>query len=279
MFHLLFDRVNRFYEHVFHAYGTFLARRYAYVICGAVALNVLLSLGLLRLVWIEDVDYLFLPVNSEAKRLEQRVKTLYNPERTMLTRDFYIHQLADMGTWAEVNFQTCANASPDDNNILQSKYMQAIVRLNEHILARTVVAHSSSGQQQNVSFESVCARRFGQCNVDGSDLLSVEFYERWLRKSMQQKMRSEKERAELEGTSSGEELGGEAENNDDGDENKDTASGGTPGSASSNEFRFYVKLGGAQSSLTDLSFSLGKEFRIQSANDSLPGFARVLKLS
>jgi hypothetical protein len=139
MFHLLFQRINAFYERVFKNYGSFLAKYYIYTIIFAFALNLGLSLGLMRLRFITEVDELFMPVGSEGRRDEARVKSIFN-ETATLAHDFYIHQLPDMGTWAEVNFQSCGPRDPVTglaDNILQLKYIDEIRRVNEHILRNT----------------------------------------------------------------------------------------------------------------------------------------------
>jgi hypothetical protein len=249
MFHLLFQRLNKFYENIFAKYGSFLAKYYAYTIVFAFVLNLGLSLGLLKLRVITEVDELFMPVGSEARRAEARVKYIFNDSVT-LAHDFYIHQLPDMGTWAEVNFQSCGN-----DNILQLKYIEEIKRINEHILKRTVVVNSNN---ETISFEQVCARRFGECVIDGLDILEAQFYHTWMKMAVMQKIRSREE-----------DKLSEADSEDD-------------SSVTDQQTRFYMKLKGGKSSLNDLSFILGREFRIYNSlnetQSSIPGSANVIKL-
>lgn len=196
MFHHLFERVNRFYERIFAGYGRFLAKYYILTIVCAFFLNLFLSAGMLRFNMIKDSDTLFMPVDSQARIDERNVKHLYNSS-AMMTSDFFIHQLLDLGTWAEVNFQTC---KPGEN-ILHVDYLSEIKRLNEHLLdkAKVVVnltANSSSDyedlghvKQRVIDFEEVCARRNQRCLIDGVDLLTPAFYDKWLRDAMARKQR------------------------------------------------------------------------------------------
>ena len=95
MFHLLFEKSNAFYERVFAGYGRLLARHYKLAICLSLAVNIVLSLGIMRMRVITDADELFTPIGSEGWRDELRLKQLFNKSR--LTPDFYLHQLLDLG--------------------------------------------------------------------------------------------------------------------------------------------------------------------------------------
>jgi hypothetical protein len=249
MFHLLFQRLNKLYENIFTSYGSFLAKYYVYTITFAFVLNLGLSLGIMRLRVITEVDELFMPVSSEARRAEARVKYLFNESAT-LAHDFYIHQLPDLGTWAEVNFQPCGN-----DNILQLKYIQEIKRINEHILNQTVIMNAKN---ETISFEQVCARRFGECVVDGLDILEEQFYHTWLKMAVMQRIRSREE-----------EKSSETQPEE-----------GSPDTEQ--QTRFYMKLKGGKTSLNDLSFILGRQFRIFSSlnesSSSIPAFASVIKI-
>lgn len=190
MFHHLFERTNCFYEHLFEKYGRFLAKHHVIFIVGAFLLNLFLSAGMLRLRMITDSDTLFMPQDSQARLDERLVKQLFN-ESTKMTPDFFLHQILDLGTWAEVNFQTCDSV---DNNILREPYLMLINRLHLSLLEKTfgILVTNLSDQNtktENITFEKVCARRNGKCLIDGSDLLNRSFYERWLKDAMQRKQR------------------------------------------------------------------------------------------
>lgn len=190
MFHHLFERTNGFYEHLFERYGRILAKHYVIIILGAFLLNLFLSAGILRFRMITDSDTLFMPEDSQARYDELLVKKLFN-ESTKMTPDFFLHQILDLGTWAEVNFQTC---DPHDKNILMEPYLILINRLHLSLLQSTfaILVSNFSDQNsrtENITFDKVCARRNGKCLIDGSDLLNRSFYEHWLKDAMHRKQR------------------------------------------------------------------------------------------
>ena len=165
-----------------------------------------------------------------------------------------------IGTWAEINFMPRIGG---DENILQPMYIEEIARIHAHLMNNTVVWMDNGTQR--VDFEHVCARRNGKCIVDGLDLLDKDFYVVWLQRTMNEKARSLKEKAKLrlDSTKNGTVK---AEEEDEEDEKK------------TNDFRFYFQLGGGNEiRMTDLTYNLGKHFRVN-ANGSSPGFAPLLKL-
>lgn len=184
MFHYLFERVNRFYENIFEKYGRFISKYYIYTIVGAFFLNLFLSAGMLRFNMIKDTDVLFMPQDSQARQDERLVKYIFN-ESARMTGDFFLHQILDLGTWAEVNFQTCES----NENILGEEYIEQIRGVNQFLLANSLVQVNNSDDSQVIGLEQVCARRNGKCLIDGLDLLSEEFYKRWLKSSMVRKQR------------------------------------------------------------------------------------------
>jgi hypothetical protein len=145
------------------------------------------------MVVISDAEELFMPVDSEAIENEKFLKSIYN-ESTQ-TPNFYLHQLLDLGKWAEINFLPCSsNADQNDyQNILEPRYFEEINRINDYVLKNTFVRVNETFK---VGFEDVCARRNGRCTVEGADLLSRDFYIQWLAKSMQEKTRVQKEAKE-----------------------------------------------------------------------------------
>jgi predicted RND superfamily exporter protein len=265
MFHILFEKVNTFYEKIFGSYGRFLSKYYIHVIVASFLINLILSVGIYRIKIITDAEDLFMPIDSEAIKDELYLKTIFNDSTT--TSNFYIHQLLDMGTWAEINFIPCASDKKDKyfENILQSKYMNEIVKINDYLLQNTFVQINDSFK---LGFEHVCAKRNGKCTIEGRDLLGNDFYEQWITKSMYEKTRIQKEKQENEI------LGISDSSSNHSDESSS--------SKSSNDFRFYFKITGLDPDFTDLTYNLGKHFYVnsfnQSSNGSVPGFSRFLKL-
>lgn len=230
MFHYLFERVNLFYEKVFFSYGKFISRHYLKVIVFSFMVNLILSFGILRLNMITNVDDLFFPIKSQARQDEYLVKNLFNKSK-LVSDDFYLHQIADFGTWAEINFQPCSGG-----NILNEDYLTKIKTIHQLIM-------------DMADYEQVCAKRNGQCIIDGLDLLEDKFYKDYLSSSMQRKSSLHQW-----------------------DQSYDRKN-----------FRFYVSFADSgRIGFTDLTFNLGKEFRINFRNESKegkePGFSPLVKL-
>lgn len=248
MFHQLFEKVNKFYEYVFRSYGRLLSRFYVQSIVCTLLVNGVLLACMFNFKLIEDTDSLFMPMDSQARHDERLVKQLYN-NNSKLTNDFFIHQLLDLGTWAEVNFQSC---SPDSANIINESLLMDVRAINDYLLRRSVVDANGT----RIDFETVCARRNSRCLIDGVDLLDKQFYVNWLENSMDRKTRFYEEQEFLGSTDAQ--------------------------AALSKEFRFYIKFDSSGPSITDLTYNLGKEFRVNAVNESdggrVPGFARAVKL-
>lgn len=235
MFHILFQKFNSFYERIFEKWGEFLAKYHVYVIIASISFNIFLSLFIFRLELITDTDVLFMPTDSQARIDEQQIKSIFN-STYYLENSYYMHQVLDLGTYAEINFQTCAK-NPQFNtpdNILQEKYIKEINMVNDYVLKNTFVTLNNT----KFSYADVCAKRNGKCLIDGEDLLSKEFYKDWLYDSMLKKTRMLKEQEDLRVDSA------EIENDS---------------KPIQNEFRMYIKMGGG---LTELTYNLGKYIRL-----------------
>jgi hypothetical protein len=242
MFHILFEKVNSFYERQFKRYGRFLAKYHYYIILISLIVNLLLGFGIFRLNMLTDSDDLFMTVDSEARRDEMRTKRIFNTS-TVLSNNFFLHQLLDMGTWAEINFVACSNedaastsssSTGEPINILQPKYIDEIKRINDYILNNAFVQLNST---HKISYEHVCAKRGGKCLIDGLSLLDEEFYVDWLSEMMDKKTQILSENGY-----------NQIEINEDKQKNQ----------LLSTDFRFYIKMNGTDSSLTDLTYNLGK---------------------
>lgn len=158
--------------------------------------------------------------------------------------DFFLHQLADFGTWGELNFLTCLKPTGRSDNILQKKYMDKIKRFNDQLLEKAII----NVNNRTISFESICAKLNGYCLIDGIGLLSPGFYETQLGDFMRKKDLKIKERNELSTY------------------------------RETNEFRFYI----AGYIVTNLDYNLGKHFQVhtfaESQNGTEPAYSRFLKL-
>ena len=180
MFHILFEKANSFYENLFRRYGRFLANFYIYVIIASFVLNCLLSLGISKFNLLTNSDDLFVPIDSQAKQDEKLIKSLFSDSR-LKSEEFFLHQLADLGKWGEINFLTCPNQNDEPDNILQEKYLSQIKTINDIIINSTIV-HAGN---QSIGFDRICAKQNGKCLIDGINLLKPKFYRKNLAKLMQ----------------------------------------------------------------------------------------------
>lgn len=201
---------------------------------------------------ITDSDTLFMPIDSEAKRDERLSKYLFNSS-SKLSSDYYLHQILDFGTWTELNFLPCQT-----NNILEPDLLKKISQVHNWLLNNSIIEHNSS----KYFFEDVCAKRNGECIIDGIDLLEEEFYDRWLHNAMDRKERYFEEASLMTKTNKNEEEQVSYQPDKD--------------------FRFYIKISRGKIGFTDLTYNLGKDFHINTLNESnnrkTPGSARILKL-
>lgn len=231
MFHILFQKFNYFYENCFEKWGRFLAKYHVYVIVIVLIMNVFLGLFLFRMEMITDSDALFMPTDSEARIDERHIKTIFNSSY-YLPKNFYMHQLLDLGTFGEIIFQTCGSDldSNVQNNILQEKYINEILKVNTYVIKNTYV----TADNLTYGYNDVCARRNGKCLIDGEDLLSKDFYKDWVYDSMLKKTRMISEQQDIKSM------------NTEIDESESRSF--------QNEFNMYIKLGGG---LTELTYNLG----------------------
>ena len=169
MFEWLFEKVNKFYENLFLNYGKFLSKYYIYIIIVSFGINLGLSFGFLKLNLIDDVDLIYGVQNSEAKRQERYLKTVFN-STDILQNKYYLHQLIDFGTWVEINFRV---AHDKNENILKVEYIKEVERILTNI-RENVIVYSNN---KTYSFEEVCAKRHNKCMVDNEDMLKMRFFD------------------------------------------------------------------------------------------------------
>ena len=105
---------------------------------------------------ITDVDKLFMPTQSLAREHEEIIKNLFNS--TKMSENFFLHQITDLGTWAEINFRPCATKTNGFENIFEEKYIEEIRQVNDYLIKNTYV---NVNQTYKIGFEQVCAKRAG----------------------------------------------------------------------------------------------------------------------
>ena len=202
-----------------------MANYYVHVIIASLICNCLLSIGIMRINMVIDSDELFVPVDSQAKRDEILIKSLFT-ESKLNSEEFFLHQLPDFGRWGEINFLTCPNQNDEPDNILQEKYLSQIKTINDIIINSTIV-HAGN---QSIGFDRICAKQNGKCLIDGLGLLSKSFYVTKLNEFMLKKELKLNEIKSMDDNSQQNQV-----------KNK------------INQFRFYI----AGTSMTDLTYNLG----------------------
>ena len=141
---------------------------------------------MIRMTMITDTDKLFMPSESLAREHEKIIKDLFNS--TKMSENFFLHQITDLGTWAEINFRPCSTqlTNGESENILQEKYINEIIKVNDYLMKNTFLKINDTTK---IGLEQVCAKRVGACLIDGLDLLTPDFYRKWLNESMYNKMK------------------------------------------------------------------------------------------
>ena len=130
-------------------------------------------MGVLKINLIKDAEELFMVTNSEAKQNEKFFKKIFHNTETV-HKNFYLHQLLDLGTGAEINFRVRGDPNA---NILEKKYFDEILTIHQNIIENIVA-------NETIRFEDVCATRGNnKCWIEGSDLLSCDAFFKFLKKS------------------------------------------------------------------------------------------------
>ena len=168
MFENLFKKFNRFYEKIYLNYASFLSKYYLYVISVAFIFNLAISFGIFKIKFITDQDSLFGLVGSKTKENEFYLKDLYSYNERFKQNDrFYVHQLLDLGLYAEVNFHVAANAS---ENVILKKYIDDIIRINSLIKENVTI----QDKQRSYKYADLCAKQGSLCSIEGETLLFAQ---------------------------------------------------------------------------------------------------------
>ena len=176
VFEILFEKFNRFYETVFHKHGLFVSKYPKLIITVSLLVNILLALGAFKIKMIKDTDELFMLMNSEAKRDEKIFSNIFDKSSELNNKEFYLHQMFDLGTGAEIMFRVREDAN---KNLLERKFFDEILKIHRNILENVVVKNVN----ETIKFEDVCAKRLGKCWIEGSDLLYGDGFFNYLKTS------------------------------------------------------------------------------------------------
>ncbi|KAK3100527.1 hypothetical protein FSP39_021363 [Pinctada imbricata] len=152
----------------FGKYGSFVARGkfkpwIVMIVC--VVVNVGLTMGLLRIESLSDIEELYTPRNSEASKNRKEVNDLFSNQHD---RYFNQHALSDLGLYGEVIFRTA-----DDVNILNVSIINQIKVIDERIRT-SIEVNDGSGKRLN--FSDLCATFESRgCVVDGDIVFDAQF--------------------------------------------------------------------------------------------------------
>jgi hypothetical protein len=176
VFEILFEKFNRFYENLFHKHGLFVSKYPKTIITVSLIVNIILALGVFKLKMIKDTDELFMLVNSDAKRDEKLFSNVFDKSSELINKEFYLHQLFDLGTGAEIMFRVREDSN---KNILEKKYFDEMLMIHRKLLENVLVKN----ENETIKFDDVCAKRFGKCWIEGSELLNSEGFFNYLKTS------------------------------------------------------------------------------------------------
>jgi hypothetical protein len=174
-FENLYGKFNKFYEKIFSKYGLFISKYPIWIIMSSLIINIILSSGILKMKLIVETDELFMVSTSEAIKNEKFFKNLFNNSE-YVHKEYYAHQLFDLGTGAEINFRVRDNPN---SNILEKQYLNEILRLHEMILKNINPVYGN----KTISFEDVCAKRNDKCWIEGVDVLNTNEFFNFLNES------------------------------------------------------------------------------------------------
>jgi patched domain-containing protein len=178
LFEVLFEKINNFYEKLYHHYGLFISKYYVWIICFSFTINLLLSMFIFNIHMITDTDELYMITNSRAKQDESYLKLLFN-ETYQLENKQFTHQLLDLGTWAEINFHV---KNDPNSNIIKQEYFNEILSIHESILKNVYIIDSKTNQ--TLFYKDLCAKRMNnKCALEGAGLLNLQFFDYLWKKS------------------------------------------------------------------------------------------------
>ncbi|XP_069131976.1 patched domain-containing protein 3-like [Argopecten irradians] len=147
-------------------YGRLISRRPWVAIIFSLLLNGILGINIYWLSHDTNLERLYNPSNSEAERNRDQTKQIF-PD--VSGTNFEHHSLNDLGVYGEVIVRPKI-----DGNILNQTYIEDIRKLFATIVNITITA--DDGDLYN--YESLCARRNGECIVDGLFVITDDFWRR-----------------------------------------------------------------------------------------------------
>ncbi|XP_033751243.1 patched domain-containing protein 3-like [Pecten maximus] len=148
----------------FILYGRLISKRPWFAIIFSLVLNGILGINIYWLSHDTNLERLYNPSNSEADRNRLEAQQIF-PDAS--GTNFEHHSLNDLGLYGEVIVRP-----KTADNILNQTYIEDIRKL--FVIVRNITVTSDDGEVHN--YESLCARRNGDCIVDGLYVITDAFW-------------------------------------------------------------------------------------------------------
>ncbi|XP_067119689.1 patched domain-containing protein 3-like [Centruroides vittatus] len=144
----------------YRRFGEIITRYRFYFLLIPILMTLLLSLGIFRLSYIRDLEYLFSPVNGRAKKDKETIDKLF-PMNVSENFDF-------LRVINKIRFGVIIIISNDKKNMLEEQTFQTVLKIDEIIRNISI---TSNGEIMNYS--KICAKYSGECaKMDVLDLKS-----------------------------------------------------------------------------------------------------------
>ncbi|XP_033753309.1 patched domain-containing protein 3-like [Pecten maximus] len=149
----------------FGRYGKVLARYPWTSIILCIVVNGLLGVNIQWITSDSDLERVYTPTNSQADQDRDRIASMF-PDST--GTNFYRQSTDSLGLFGEIIFKP-----RHESNVLKRKYKKVI----EEILKTARATYVTDIDDKIYRYEELCARRNGECVVDGEFLLENAFWD------------------------------------------------------------------------------------------------------
>lgn len=133
-------------------------------VLASITMNALLGLGILRLTLKTGVEDVYVPMGNQAAKDRILLKTLF-PDKSNTV--FYQQHVPDDGKYGAVIMR-----STDLQNVLRPEVFDEIETVYQRVLN---ISFTDPASTRQLDYRSVCARRYGNCIIDGDIVFSDAF--------------------------------------------------------------------------------------------------------
>ena len=165
----LYEDVEKFFGDIFAWYGRIVARYPVPFVLVPMLVCGLMGLGLFRLSYETDLEKLYTPIDSLAHLHQVTIQHLFPDTQTP---EFYPHQQVRGPSYAKLLITFKSFHTRDENvttsfgNICDYEILAEITDVVNLIQAMNV-----SSQNETFTYDDLCARRHGDCVMDGVDMV------------------------------------------------------------------------------------------------------------